>query len=61
MIYVLFVMSVVIFSAAMTLGVVARAGDTGWGIVAACVVINLLTDVAAIMMAVEEFKASRAE
>lgn len=55
-----FVLFVFLFSAGMTLSVVARIETTGTLVACACVLINVLMDFAAVMMArdaYEEFKA----
>lgn len=63
---VLFVICVTLFSAGMTAGVIERYNtievckEISFWLVVTCVVINVLMDVAAFMMAYEDFKAFRA-
>jgi len=63
---VLFVVCVTLFSAGMTAGVIERYNtiefckELSLALVAVCVVINVLMDVVAMIMAYEDFKAFRA-
>ena len=62
---VLFVICVTLFSAGMTLGVIERyhtiqiCKEISFVLVVVCVIINVLMDIAAVMMTYEAFKAFR--
>ena len=63
---VLFVICVTLFSAATTAGVIERYNtievckEISFWLVVACVIINVFMDIAAMMLAYEDFKAFRA-